>query len=291
MDFWIGALTANRIVIYTCCCLSLGTTFWLGILVNQSRFYSLFKKTIVVSCLIGAFASILSIAIQTGSFASAGLLGMFDPSFFSIIWSTGNGSASKFLLAGFITLLTAQFVIYFLQDKTSRTALWLLSLIATVLFALSFTVNGHFVNSPTYNHFVLSLHVITVILWLGSLFPLYVINQKADLVLCKKIMLRFSRVATVVVVILISCGLWLSYQIVDGFMALFNSPYGNTLLIKIFIVSTMLGIAATNKLYWVPKLDQKRYHQGLSRFIVFEIIVGITILSVTGIMTTVVGID
>ncbi len=53
----------------------------------------------------------------------------------------------------------------------------------------------------------------------------------------------------------------------------------------------ILCIGATNKLYWVPKLDQKRNQQGLSRFIVFEIIVGITILSVTGIMTTVVGVD
>lgn len=291
MDAWTLALTGNRTILYVCFAVSLGAALWLGIFNKQSELFRHFRKTIIVSASIGILASILNLLIQAGSFAGDGLAGMLDPLYIKILWSTGNGTASLLLFLGFTILLISTLLTAIISDNYSKAIIWLFSFIATVVFVLSFSASGHFKNSSVYNHIILGVHVTTVAIWLGSLWPLYIINQKADLSFCQQVMKQFSKAAMIAVALLVSCGIWLSYQLVGNWHTLFNSHYGQFLLVKIGIVFFLLSLAATNKLYWVPRIQQTKYRSGLSRFIFFEMLLGFAILSLTAVLTTVIGID
>ena len=104
-------------------------------------------------------------------------------------------------------------------------------------------------------------------------------------------MRQFGQFATVVVGLLVVCGLVLAAQLLTTFADLFATAYGQGLLVKFAVVLCLLVFAARNKWRTVPSLMQPDFTARLSQTIVIELSLGLLILLITGIVTSVIGLE
>jgi len=124
------------------------------------------------------------------------------------------------------------------------------------------------------------LHGTGVAFWIGALAPLAAIARRpgaSPLV----ILSRFSRVAVPVVAALVLTGLVLAAVQLVSIHALIETRYGLILLIKLVLVTGLLGFAALNRFRLTPKLALGRLDtQALVRSILLECVVAAGILAV-----------
>jgi putative copper resistance protein D len=88
--------------------------------------------------------------------------------------------------------------------------------------------------------------------------------------------------------LLLCAGLGYAYMLLGEFSLLFTTSYGNLLLIKIFLVSAFLSLAAVNKFKLVPSLA-KNPLQGVRQFqnsVQLEIVLALIILIASSLLTT-----
>lgn len=108
------------------------------------------------------------------------------------------------------------------------------------------------------------LHLLAVMLWIGGLMHLLVTvwtlgtatSGGQDLALAARIVPRFSPAAVGCVTVLLATGLYQSKLLVGTGEALTTTLYGDTLLIKLGLVATVLLLAAVNLLVLRPRLQQ-----------------------------------
>jgi len=128
-----------------------------------------------------------------------------------------------------------------------------------------------------------------IALWIGILAPL---KRLADLSAAKEaadLGDRFGHLAVAFVPILIFAGLLMSYVLVGSIASLFGTGYGQALIVKVAVVAVLLGLAAMNKLRFVPMLmnGDAQTAQHLSRSISFEWVAVVIILFTTAILTSI----
>jgi putative copper resistance protein D len=97
------------------------------------------------------------------------------------------------------------------------------------------------------------LHLVAVGIWPAGLLPLAIflrrsfaasnVDSLSDAWLAVR---RFSTLSLVAVALLAASGLVNSYFLIDGFHALVTTNYGRTLLLKLALFGTMIGIGAWN---------------------------------------------
>jgi copper transport protein len=97
------------------------------------------------------------------------------------------------------------------------------------------------------------LHGVGVAFWLGALVPLAAMAQRPAKALLSALN-RFSRLAVVVVGVLVLTGLTLAIFQVQSFGALFETSYGQILSTKLMLVAVLLGLAALNRFRLTPAL-------------------------------------
>jgi len=98
-------------------------------------------------------------------------------------------------------------------------------------------------------------------------------------------------IATLIVAILIACGASIALLLFKDFDTLIATPYGQGFIIKLLLVICILLLAAFNKWYFTPRLQQPQFAKQLGYAILFEMSLGFLILMVTAYITTVVGIE
>ena len=91
--------------------------------------------------------------------------------------------------------------------------------------------------------------------------------------------------------ILIACGASVALLLIKDFNTLINTAYGYGFMVKMFFVIGILLLAAFNKWYFTPRLQHPKFAKHLSHAILFEMLLGLSILLTTGYITTVVGIE
>jgi copper transport protein len=88
------------------------------------------------------------------------------------------------------------------------------------------------------------LHAIAIVLWIGWLLPLaQALGQPSGPILLK----RFSRAIPTVVALLLASGALLTYLQLDRPASLWQTAYGQVLMIKLGCVSLLLGLGAYNR--------------------------------------------
>jgi len=87
---------------------------------------------------------------------------------------------------------------------------------------------------------------------------------------------------------LIVVGGYMGYQLVGSFTALVKTNYGQALVIKVLLVGGLLGLAAANKMRFIPalRLGDPIAASHLSKSIYLEWFVILTILGTTAVLTT-----
>lgn len=120
-------------------------------------------------------------------------------------------------------------------------------------FAATFALSGHAATGAVswLGQPVVAIHVVLAAAWLGSFLPLLVrLRQEGSAAV---LLQDFSALALPAVAILIAAGATLGLLRVPSFASLLSTGYGQTLLLKVALVTAMLGLAATNRFVLVPR--------------------------------------
>jgi putative copper resistance protein D len=229
---------------------------------------------------LGLFATILSFSLR-GANLTGDLSGMTDPMMLSLLWTTPVGTALALRLIGLNLLLVGLFL--------GRIGAWV-SVLGGIIALFSFTQIGHISSSESeLMEVALILHLLAVALWIGVLTPLYrLASSSTRYASAADVGHQFGLVASVTVPVLIVVGGYMGYQLVGSFTALIQTGYGQALIIKIFLFSGLVGLAAVNKLRLIPalRLGDPVAASHLSKSIYVEWLVILAVLGMTAVLTT-----
>jgi putative copper resistance protein D len=229
---------------------------------------------------LGLFATILSFSLR-GANLTGDLSGMTDPMMLSLLWTTPVGTALALRLIGLNLLLVGLFL--------GRIGAWV-SVLGGIIALFSFTQIGHISGSESaLMEVALMLHLLAVALWIGVLTPLYRLAlTSTTYASAADVGHQFGLVASVTVPVLIVVGGYMGYQLVGSFTALIQTGYGQALIIKIFLFSGLVGLAAVNKLRLIPalRLGDPVAASHLSKSIHVEWLVILAVLGMTAVLTT-----
>lgn len=228
------------------------------------------------------YALILSILYQFLDAArfSGSIDGIIDFELQKMILLSHLGVAKLLLILGLLAIISSH--------KIGSKSSIILATIGVSLVAFSFTYTGH-TSENLYRLIlapVLILHLLVVLFWFGSLFPLYFIIKMETNQTAGQIVSDYSRKATLLVPMIFIAGIILSVILMGGINFL-NHTYGQILLLKIVVFSILMLIAAINKFLLGPELEMGRANaaRDLQRAIIFEFILISFIVGATTALT------
>ena len=131
------------------------------------------------------------------------------------------------------------------------------------------------------------VHMTAVGVWVGGLFWLLLGLRGRDEAARATAVGRFTRVATVTLVVVLATGLARALSEAGSVDALLDSEYGVTLLVKIGLVAGLVALGALNHFFWVPEV-RRGDGQGPRRFALNsrgELAVALGVLAATAILT------
>ncbi|MCH7328509.1 copper resistance D family protein [Acinetobacter modestus] len=290
-ETWIYATWLVKVILYLGIAFVIGGAFCYFLLGRYVEIKETILKYMTIGTGLGLFSSVLGFFILIGSFANTGLSGMWDSNYINILVNTPTGHVYIIRSISFALLLI------FMIVKLSKGAIDIsktegaIFTILLIPIVLSFSQLGHVTNLPLFAQALLSIHVFVMSLWMGSLYPLWKTSKKINGLPLKERMHLFGQIAAFIVGILIACGLSIALLLFKDFNTLIDTPYGHGFIIKILFVLSILLLAAFNKWYFTPRLQDPKFAQQLGYAILFEMSLGLSILLATGYITTVVGIE
>jgi putative copper export protein len=127
----------------------------------------------------------------------------------------------------------------------------------TLLGSIAWAGHGRFGLEPN-THLVADVgHLLIIAIWPGGLLPLWMmLGSKIDVDSMTAIVNRFSKLALLSVAVLIGTGWINSWMLIASWHGLFDSAYGQTLLIKLLLLAAILLLGAANLLYLRPRIAQ-----------------------------------
>lgn len=290
-ETWIYATWLVKVILYLGIAFVIGGAFCYFLLGRYVEIKETILKYMTIGTGLGLFSSVLGFFILIGSFANTGLSGMWDSNYINILVNTPTGHVYIIRSISFALLLI--FMIVKLSKgmiDISKTEGAIFTILLTPII-LSFSQLGHVTNLSLFAQALLSIHVLVMSLWMGSLYPLWKTSKKINGLPLKERMHLFGQIAAFIVGILIACGLSIALLLFKDFNTLINTPYGHGFIIKILFVLSILLLAAFNKWYFTPRLQDPKFAKQLGYAILFEMSLGLSILLATGYITTVVGIE
>ena len=170
-----------------------------------------------------------------------------------------------------------------------RVGLWL-SVLGGLIAIWSFAHVGHVYSRDTILlDIALLWHLLAVALWIGVLTPLKRLASSSNTYAsAADVGHRFGIIASVTVPVLIIAGGYMGYQLVGSVSALIGTGYGQALIIKVLLVGGLLGLAAANKLRFIPALrsGDPVAAKHLSNSLSGEWLFILAVLSTTAVLTT-----
>ncbi|MBT5296532.1 MAG: copper-binding protein [Octadecabacter sp.] len=234
----------------------------------------------VAFAVLGLMATILAFSLR-GANLTGDISGMTDPEMLGLLWTTPVGTALLLRLLGLGLLIAGLFM--------GRVGTWV-SVLGGVIAIWSFDHVGHVSGRDTILlDIALTLHLLAVAPWIGVLTPLKrLASSSATYASAAEVGHRFGVVATVTVPLLIIAGGFMGYELVGSLDALIGTGYGQALIIKVLLVGLLLGLAAANKLRFIPALraGDSAAANHLSKSITVEWLVILAMLGTTAVLTT-----
>lgn len=236
---------------------------------------------------LGVVAAIFQVPIEAGAMSESGLAGMWDTFMLDFIWQSVIGDQAALRIPAFLIALIA---ILSWQKSTRFIARLNLTLIimAVMVIIYSFTFTGHSAEKSILIKSTFTLHLIAIASWGGSLWPLYKSCKLLPITVVKPLMHHFGQLAIIIVLLMLSTGIFLLFQYLISISALFNSDYGQLILLKLLLVSAILSMGAWHKFCLVPHLTKENINT-LKRSISVEMALAVLVLLTTSVLTTLVG--
>src|SRR5512132_192347 len=194
------------------------------------------------------------------------------------------------LAAAFVALVS-----FALAARRVR-AVWLVASIMAIVLAVTPALAGHAAASPRFASLMIAsdfLHVLGGASWLGSLLAVMVIGVPVALTLeggerwssVAALVNSFSPLALASAAVVIVSGVLASWVHLENLSALWQTAYGQALLVKLLLVALTLTIGAYNFRRVQPQLVNEVGSSRLRRSAAIELSVGFLILLVTGLLT------
>ncbi|GIT93369.1 hypothetical protein JANAI62_37960 [Jannaschia pagri] len=235
------------------------------------------RQLAVGAALVGLAVLALRFGIRAARISGMGFEGAADPMMLGFVWDSPLGTAAIWRGAGDLAILAI---------LVPRIGHWI-ALGGSVAVAISFTQVGHALGEPRAALAVLLvLHLLAAAFWVGALAPL---RRTAFLPIGADLLHHFGKIAVFGVAVLVIAGTALAYLLSGSLAALFGTAYGLGLLLKVGVVSALLGLAALNKVRLVPALRAGKpgTADALRRSISLEMLAVALILLATAMITTV----
>jgi putative copper resistance protein D len=295
LSLWALMLVICKLGIYLGFSAAVGgvnTVFIFGRNANSLR--QSLNRYLWISIVVALLATGLAFVVQIGALAETGFGGMWNPLLRTILWGSAVGESTLWRGLGFALMLVAMAAFRapknFYGVGFLRLLAFTLWLVALYLLGFSFVNIGHTAELHLWTKLALSLHVVAIAWWMGTLWPLWFSCKKLDRGHLHSIMQRFGRLAQFNVALLITVGIFVATQLLNSVSALWLTEYGQILSAKLIVVTTILLLALYHKLRLVPGLLlQSEYPDRLARSIQIEMVLGFIILLTTAVLTTLVG--
>jgi copper transport protein len=173
---------------------------------------------------------------------------------------------------------------------------WLAASILAIVIAATPALAGHAAASPRFPSLMIGtdfLHVLGGASWLGSLLAVMVVGVPLSLTLngaerwsaVASLVNSFSPIALASAAVVVVSGVIASWVHLDSVPALWQTAYGQVLLVKLFLVAITLTIGAYNFRRVQPQLVAEAGSHRLRRSAAIELSFGFLILVVTGFLT------
>ncbi|MFN0317140.1 MAG: CopD family protein [Burkholderiales bacterium] len=133
------------------------------------------------------------------------------------------------------------------------------------------------------------VHIAAIGVWWGGLVPLSLAMREGNAAEFARTFRRFSRLATVAMVLIIGTGIYLSLTHVGTWPALFGTGYGHRLLSKLLLVAAILLLAARLRWHWLKNLDQisaERIASRASWLVVAEFLAALAVVLVGSLLSS-----
>jgi putative copper resistance protein D len=281
MEIWIVLNPIIKFLLYIAVFGSVGT------LVFIFHFYRLLTPLQLDYCSstsqkftkVGVLVSFISILSIPGNM-SGDLIGIIDINMVNLSIDTLALKASLLLFIGFI-------LIYFLPVNFKK-IFFIGNTLAIFIILFSFIVIGHSTKGGILTQSLVTIHLIGLSYWIGSLLPLKKMCNIADFKELKTITHSFGNYAVFYILALLIAGSIFSFILIGDISNLFNTIYGNVLMIKILFAMLLISLGALNKLFLVPRLDINNATTiiKLKRSINVEMIIVLIIFFLTSLLTT-----
>ncbi len=197
-----------------------------------------------------------------------------------IAGGTRFGTAFIAMTLGF-ALVSAFLFLAWLTDR--RLLLWPAFLLG-LGFASGLSLSGHSAadaGSSWSSELADWVHLSAATLWLGGLVQLVAVVWPAAPELRRELFLRFSRLATVLIALLLAAGIYLSVLRLPHVADLWSTGYGRVLIVKLGLVGIALLWGATHHFLVAPQLERgpsPRLLVRLPRSLAGESAVGMAVL-------------
>lgn len=173
---------------------------------------------------------------------------------------------------------------------------WPVASVSAIALAVTPALAGHAAASPKFTSLMIAtdfLHVLGASSWLGSLFAVMIIGVPLSFALdgaerwssVASLVNSFSPLALASASVVVVSGFIASWVHLEHLSALWQTVYGQTLLIKLALVATTLIVGAYNFRRVQPRLVREEGITHLRRSASLELLVGFLILVVTGFLT------
>ena len=234
-----------------------------------------------------AFAGLCIAGLQIPAAAgnmAGDLAGMGDPLLIALVLETPAGAAAVMAAAGFLLILVVELAV---KDPSHP-----LRITGPGIVILSMLLAGHVTTGGLQAGILLAVHLAGLGFWLGALLPLRAMCRdpqrfggQAALADLADV---FGRRAIWIVPVLLIAGTLNAVMLVGSVAALATTPYGQVLMVKVGLVSGLLGLAALNKVLFVPALrsGEAAALSRLRRSIDWELAGVAAVLLATSLMTT-----
>lgn len=241
------------------------------------------KSLLFKSALLVLFAVVGYFFIQVGIMSESGIKGMFDSFMIQLVWNSSIGITTLY------RLLAVGCILIIANSRRDYKVSFIYGL-SLIFIGLSFCSSGHVSELSYLPRFSIAIHVLIALWWMGSLYPLLLSCKHSTTKNLSELMHKFGQIAVFLVGILIIAGVYLAFELTDSLQELTTTRYGQLLSVKIILVFHILLLAAFHKFIVVPSLlKNKESRSSLVASIKAEFVIGVGILVVTGILTTLLG--
>ncbi|SLN45792.1 Copper resistance protein D [Roseivivax jejudonensis] len=279
----IDALTVLAIAVkaagYAAALLAMGGVLFSAVFsrLAEPEVLRLARRIAAGAALVGLAVLAARFGIRAARVSGMGWDGATDPTMLSFVWQSPLGAAALWRGLGEAAILAV---------LLPGAWLWI-ALGGAVAVAGSYAQVGHSLGEPRAALAgLLVLHLLAAALWVGALAPLSRAARDPGGV---PLLHRFGRVASAFVAVLALAGIGLAWLLAGSLPELFGTAYGWGLIVKVAMVTGLLGLAALNKWRLVPALEtaEPGAASALRRSIALEGAAVAAILVATAAITTV----